>query len=342
MPRFAGPYGGERHMLHYASTLGEWGHEVVIYTHMFSPDCRQLIFSNNVRLIETGFPRVKSHYLQVLFSHLFVLNLAARVRGEFDLIQVWGGEGVLAGALLRRFRRKYAGVSMLLVTGEPPRFAYDLEEESLAGKNMLWKLVLRMGVPVVRYLDKISVRQMDMVVVNNDWVSEQFQDIYARECRIIYPGVETERFKRYSKDEARNILGLNRDLKIFLSVSKLHPRKRIDDAIRVYGEYSAKLESTVFFIIGDGPEENALKELAQRLGMNDVIFLGRLSDEQVAIYNQAADYFIFTAKNEPYGIAPMEAKVAGCQLLPEDKLNPIISWEESAEQIFKLYKDILA
>lgn len=326
-------------MLYYASELVKQGNEVVIYTHKFSSDCSHLV-SENVKIIETGFPKVKSHDFAVFLDYLLLPNLVAKIDEDFDLIQMWGAKGALAGFILRKLRKKYANVPMLYYTGEPPRFAYDLRNETL---NRIGKigLMLRIAIPIVKHLDKISVRSMEEIIVNADWVSEQFQEIYGRDCKVIYPGVEIDRFGKRSKQEARRMLGLTEDLKTFLSISKLHLRKRIDEALKVYQEYSKDMEKAAFFIIGDGPEEDNLRSLVEKLGLRGVTFLGRLSDEEVTLYYQAADYFIFTAKNEPFGIAPLEAKVTGCELIPEDRPNPIISWEESVKQMIKIYEDIL-
>jgi len=339
--RFTGPYGGDRHAVLCASELGKLGHEVVIYTHRFSPDCRHLVSSENVKIIETGFPRVKSHDFAVFLDYLLAPNLIAKINENFDLIHVWNSTGAFAGWILKKTRRKYKAVHILCYILEPPRFAYDLRSETLSRRGNFGRLVLRMAIPIFRHLDKAAITSMDEIIVNGDWTLEQCREIYGRHCKLVYPGVEVDRFGRYSKQEARRILHLVEDLRIFLSVSKLHVRKRIDEALKVYKKYSENMEKAAFFIIGDGPHEDNLKRLAENLETRNVRFLGRLSDEEVTLYYKAADYFVFTAKNEPFGIAPLEAKVAGCKLIPEDRPNPILSWEESAKQVVKIYEELL-
>lgn len=179
---------------------------------------------------------------------------------------------------------------------------------------------------------------MSKIIVLSEWGTKQFRQIYGINPEIVYPGVEIDRFRRFSKYEARNILNLDKTSKIFLSVSKLHIRKRIDEALRVYREYSKDFKNSIFFIIGDGPEKDNLEKLAVNIGLNSVRFLGRLSDEEVTLYYKAADYFIFIAKNEPFGIAPLEAKISGYKLIPENRLNPILSWRDSAKQIASIYE----
>jgi len=61
--------------------------------------------------------------------------------------------------------------------------------------------------------------------------------------------------------------------------------------------------------------------------------IGVISGEAVVLYNAAADYFLFTAKNEPFGIAPQEARVAGVKVLPKGRPYPILTWQESTKNL---------
>jgi glycosyltransferase involved in cell wall biosynthesis len=54
----------------------------------------------------------------------------------------------------------------------------------------------------------------------------------------------------------------------------------------------------------------------------------------------AADYFIFTAFKEPFGIAPLEAKAAGCKVIPQELPYPLLNWKEHAQKVAALYQNI--
>lgn len=66
-------------------------------------------------------------------------------------------------------------------------------------------------------------------------------------------------------------------------------------------------------IVGSGPEEQALKEQAQRLNLTQVHFLGRLDDEDKCCLLQLCYAFVFPShlRSEAFGISLLEAALYG-------------------------------
>lgn len=66
-------------------------------------------------------------------------------------------------------------------------------------------------------------------------------------------------------------------------------------------------------ILGAGPEETALKALAQQLNLTQVVFLGRLPDEDKACLLQLCHAFVFPShlRSEAFGISLLEAAMYG-------------------------------
>ncbi|PIU01747.1 hypothetical protein COT68_01565 [bacterium (Candidatus Torokbacteria) CG09_land_8_20_14_0_10_42_11] len=161
--------------------------------------------------------------------------------------------------------------------------------------------------------------------------------IYSRDSFKIYPGVEIARFQKYSREQGRAILSIPVGQEVFLSISKLHKRKRLDEALKVFKDQK-KDKNSVFYIGGAGPEENKLRQLVKKMGLEkQVAFIGVVLGEKCAQYMASCDYFIFTALNEPFGIAPLEAKVAGAKVIPADSPYPILSWQESIQEMERLF-----
>lgn len=67
------------------------------------------------------------------------------------------------------------------------------------------------------------------------------------------------------------------------------------------------------FIVGSGPEEQALKAQAQRLHLTQVHFLGRLDDEDKGCLLQLCYAFVFPSplRSEAFGISLLEAALYG-------------------------------
>jgi glycosyltransferase involved in cell wall biosynthesis len=69
-------------------------------------------------------------------------------------------------------------------------------------------------------------------------------------------------------------------------------------------------------VVGDGPERQALEALVSRLALGDrVRFVGRVDSMEVAGYLAAADLFLLPARHEGFGLAAVEALLAGVPVI---------------------------
>lgn len=83
---------------------------------------------------------------------------------------------------------------------------------------------------------------------------------------------------------------------VFLCMARLHPVKGLDTALRAL----TQVPSAILWIAGDGPEEKALKKLADDLGVRArVRFLGWRTDR--AELFDACDCVLFPSRFEPFG-----------------------------------------
>jgi len=337
-PKFTGPYGGERLVLKLSSELIDLGLEVTIYTHRFNNSCNSLKHKN-LKIVDNKSLISKNHNVSTLLSFFYMPLLINKISSDFDIICGVGWQSAYGLYLLQEKNPEIKN-KLVYYCLEPPRFLYDLQVAN-SDFNLLSKIFIKLLSPFIKNKDKKSVSEIKNIFSISSWTSEQVQNIYKRKSDIIYPGIEIERFKKFKKSEARKILGINQEEKIFLSVSKLHYRKRIDKALKLFKEKEDNFSK--FYIIGSGPEkENLIKLVDDFKLQNKIQFLGKLSDEKLVLYNNAADYFIFTALNEPFGIAPLEAKVAGCKIIPEDIKQPVCSWKETAMLADKQLKNIIS
>jgi len=333
-PRFTGPYGGERLVINEAKELSKLNKKVTVYTREFEKSFADNL-PKNLQIVEGIKFKTRNHQINALIDLLYIPFLIRKIKEKHDIIIVIGWQAALGGAIIKTFNNNKKVIYRCL---EPPRFIYDLKNES--GKNMSFfsKKTLFVLSPIIKLIDKISVKKCDMIISISENTQEQIKKIYGIDSTIVNPGIEIGRFKKHTKNEARKKLKIKQELKVYLSSSKLHKRKRIDSAMRFYEKKRMK-NKTVMFVIGSGPEEKKLKESAQ--GIKDIVFLGNISDKMLELYLSAADYFVFTAKNEPFGIAPLEAKLAGCKIVPNDFDKPIKNWSETAKELNKIYSKAL-
>ncbi|MDQ5938598.1 MAG: hypothetical protein QG603_739 [Patescibacteria group bacterium] len=142
-----------------------------------------------------------------------------------------------------------------------------------------------------------------------------------------------------------------------VNTARLVHQKANDDVIR-----ALKLlpDNIKFLIVGDGPDEAMLKNLAKESGVeNRVIFTGRVDRSEVTKYRKAADVFVCPSRSEGLGHALLSAMASRLPVIAtqegglaefifDAQKNPdkeTTAWavdKDSPEQIVSAVKDILA
>ena len=112
-------------------------------------------------------------------------------------------------------------------------------------------------------------------------------------------------------------LGLRDDVFYTVSVGRVVARKGFDFLIKSLAKIKNKKIRAL--IIGDGPEKENLKKLAESLGVSDRIkFLGSISEEKKFQYFAAADVFVLSSVHEGFGIVLQEAMQVGLPIIATD------------------------
>ncbi len=144
---------------------------------------------------------------------------------------------------------------------------------------------------------------------------------------------------------------------VLITTSRLVHKNAIDDVIRTLHH----LPTTVRFkILGVGPDEKMLKNLARKEGeMNRVEFVGQVNHKDLPTHLHSADIFIRPSRSEGMGNSFIEAMAAGLPIIAtqeggiadflfDAKRNPgkeTTGWavdKNSPEQIATAVQDILA
>lgn len=149
---------------------------------------------------------------------------------------------------------------------------------------------------------------------------------------VIPTGLDLSRFHAAETNEdlersreIRRELGIAEGTKVLLSVCRLAKEKSVDDVLRHLAK--ARPAETVFVLVGDGPSRNELEDLADRLGIRDMVrFAGFRAPEEVADYYRMADLFVSASLSETQGLTFIEAMACGVPLLcrKDDSLDGVI------------------
>ncbi len=333
-PRLSGPYGGEKILIKVANGLIRLGHKVTLYVYEYNALCAAYL-NPEIQVVRSRALRFGRHNLDTLLAYLAMPFLANKIPCDYELVLGMTWQAAFALWWLRKVRRCFHKIPLVYHCFEPPRFIYDLQ--TITGNSPLARLVAFF----VKRIDHASVRASDVIISISDNIQAQVKKIYNRNSVKVYPGVEVKRFQRYTRAEAREILNIPLEQEIFLSISKLHKRKRLDQALDIF-QKRRRDQNSIFYIAGQGPEEENLERLVKEKHLErSVRFIGMILGKKTVQYMAACDYFIFTALNEPFGIAPLEAKVAGAKVIPEERPYPILTWQESVGKMHNLFLKLL-
>lgn len=194
--------------------------------------------------------------------------------------------------------------------------------------------------------------------------TEKTKKYLVREClfqpekiHVIPTGIGLDRFRRhqYSEDEIyslRSSLGFHASDKILVFIGRIAKEKSID--VLIAGMQALIKEDTSFamLIVGFGPAEEELMELADRLGIGSrVKFTGRVEYERIGLYYNISDAFIMASTTETQGITYIEAMAAGLPVIAKydiclqdliiDNENGVFFYEDRmfAEAVKRIFDD---
>lgn len=148
--------------------------------------------------------------------------------------------------------------------------------------------------------------------------------------KIIKSGIKTQNFlyNKQSRNEIRKKLNIEDDL-VVGNVGRFVPLKNHIFLIEVFKYINDKIPNSVLLLIGDGDEEQSIKEKVEKMGLDDkVIFLGSKGD--VEKYYQAMDIYVFPSLFEGLGMTIIEAETAGLpcfisSVIPEEvNISPLV------------------
>ncbi len=104
-------------------------------------------------------------------------------------------------------------------------------------------------------------------------------------------------------------------------LGRLHPSKRVEDAIEAWARLPASLGPVPLRIVGGGEDAyvDQLGAAAERLGIADrVTFYGSVTEERKWELLRASQFFVFPSAEEGWGIAIAEAMSAGLPCITYD------------------------
>jgi glycosyltransferase involved in cell wall biosynthesis len=132
-----------------------------------------------------------------------------------------------------------------------------------------------------------------------------------------YDRVLAEREER--RRRIRQQHGIPDHYTVMLMVGKLVPWKRQSDLVQFSNQVAPVRDDITVVLVGTGPDEDALRGAARRLGPGGVVFAGFIPPSILADYYCAADVYVHCSEREPHSLAISEAVYCGLPIVVSDR-----------------------
>ncbi|WP_374951908.1 glycosyltransferase family 4 protein [Mucilaginibacter sp.] len=128
-------------------------------------------------------------------------------------------------------------------------------------------------------------------------------------------------FNTIDNDFFGNAATENKSGGTIICVARLVPVKNIDSLLKAWQKVQQHNSGYRLMIVGNGPQEEKLKQLSHNLGLITVDFVDAVNNYQLPAYLSRCDAFILPSLSETWGLVVNEAMAAGLPVLLSRTIN---------------------
>lgn len=256
-------------------------------------DFRELNEITQGRGVKTSFlqqvPKASEHYRHL--APLYPKAISRLDVSDYDVV-------ISSSWMAAKGIQKRPGQVHLCYCHTPMRFAWDLQDTYLnryGYDSGLKRFFARFLIKRLRQWDQRTAQDVNHFVSNSHFVAKRIKRAYNRDSQVIYPPVDTSRFKLHEEKSD-----------YYFTASRFVDYKNLELIIRAFN----KLPGHRLVIAGQGPLEKQLKKMARP----NIEFLGWVDDDTLVHHMQHARGFV-NASVEDFGIAGLEAQSCGTPVI---------------------------
>lgn len=293
--------------------LKKQGHNVYIFTisHPKANDQKPYVY----RIPSLPFVFLKDHRVGIIYSQKLV-NRVKKLKLDIILSQTEFSLGFLAKLISKK-------INVPIV-----HTYHTMYEEYM---HYISKGV-EFSPELARKYSKMFCNSVDGVVAPTNKTKDLLLSYGVKKpIEVIPTGINFTPFSpsRYTKSEVEALkeqFNLPLDSPTVLFVGRIAKEKSIDFVLEAFPAVVSRIPNAKFFIVGDGPETNHLREMVKELGLEDaVIFAGLQPWATIGKFYQLGDVFVSASVSETQGLTFAEAMAAG--------LPVVAKHDESIEEL---------
>ncbi len=163
-------------------------------------------------------------------------------------------------------------------------------------------------------IEAFSLKRSERIICISKANLSHFQQKYpslSTRMRLVYAGLDTGILRPVNKSDAREKLGIERDARILLYAGRFVEEKRIDLILKAFKEIEAGNKDSLLLLVGAGKDEAALKQLADTLSLDHVIWRPVAARIEMSLLLAAADATVIASSQEGLPTIAMESLACG-------------------------------
>ncbi|MFO1002227.1 MAG: glycosyltransferase [Planctomycetaceae bacterium] len=167
-------------------------------------------------------------------------------------------------------------------------------------------------------MDRRLIGRTSAMTANSASVASFYESLGVPKRLItIIPNAMPSPPENYTREQAREILGLRPEDRVVGFSGRLAPQKRLPDLIWGFQLLHQVVENARLVLIGEGPERDSLATFASQLGCREkIIFTGHRADAWPLL--NAVDAFVLPSEFEGMSNSLMEAMSLGVPCVASD------------------------
>lgn len=305
--------GTQRQALCLARDLKKHGHQVKIYTFLYSRDnCYEDLVSD-AEVISLGYyPFHSLSPFSLIYENQTARKLAFLIDKETEILNP---HDQVSYRVATYFKNKIKNIPSVWMMNDMPTKSWSFWRDSQFNPDLRAPIIKKLFYWLVDFYEihKFIKKQDKIIVLDNrdrQWVKQYFN----KEAQVIRSGVDLEKFPYKQKNPLKN-----KQVKVLMTgIFFLH--RRFEDGIQALKILTDQNYDATLSIVGDYKINQKyfgkLKSLVRALGLDErVYFLGKLSEEELLKQYQKNDIFVFPSHLQSWGLAVFEAMACGLPVI---------------------------
>ena len=168
-----------------------------------------------------------------------------------------------------------------------------------------------------------NVKKSDRIITGSQYIKDEIVDQLhydAARVEVIHHGIDHEYFQRLDRATLQGFIAEHNLPKNFiLFVGSIEPRKNLKNALLAYNSLPAAFKKEYKFVLAgfSGWKNEEVMKIIRKEKEN-IVYLGYLSNQDLAYLYNLASVFLYPSLYEGFGLPPLEAMACGTPVIVSD------------------------